>query len=167
MAKANDQILTWLNNIYAMETSIAQTLEGQIDDAEDFPEIQAKLREHLELTNSQADRVQDRIEALGGNISRVKSGIASMMGKTQGAVMHVMEDKVVRNAIMDYSVEHYEVASYRALRAAAESLGDMVTVTLCEEIAAEELAMAKWLEMQIPLITKQIVQEKYAHTAHA
>lgn len=167
MVMNNEQILTWLNNIYAMEISIAETLEGQVNDAKDFPEVQTKLQEHMELTQSQAARIKDRVEALGGSVSRVKSGIASMMGKTQGAVMHVMEDKVVRNAIMDYAVENYEIASYRALRTAAEVLDDHMTVELCDEIEAEEVAMAQWLEMQLPQLTKHVVEEKYADRAMA
>ena len=54
-----DTLSTWLKDAYAMEQGIVEILEKQIGQFDDMPEAQAKIRQHLELTRDQAERVRD------------------------------------------------------------------------------------------------------------
>ena len=63
----NTEILrTWLNDAYSVETDLTHVLESHAKAAKDFPDIQAKLREHLERTHHHAELVGTRIAELGG-----------------------------------------------------------------------------------------------------
>lgn len=55
--KQRDTLATWLKDAYAMEQGIVEILEKQIDHFDELPEAQEKIRQHLELSKSQADRV--------------------------------------------------------------------------------------------------------------
>jgi ferritin-like metal-binding protein YciE len=53
-----------------------------------------------------------------------------------------------------YSMEHFEIACYRSLIAAADEAGRPEIVKICEEILREEEAMARWLEQRIHDVAK-------------
>src|SRR5690625_3636481 len=72
-----------------------------------------------------------------------------------GALMNAAsDDEVVKNAIGSYSFEHFEIASYRALIAAAEVAGEEYIAEVCRNILAEEEAMAQWVEQKLPTVTE-------------
>jgi ferritin-like metal-binding protein YciE len=50
-----DTLVTWLKDAYAMEQGIVEILERQIQHFEGMPDAQEKIRQHLELTKTQAD----------------------------------------------------------------------------------------------------------------
>src|SRR5512138_82531 len=103
--KQMDMLRTWLKDAYAMEKGIEEVLEKQIDQFDDMPAAQAKIRQHLELTKTQADRVRGCVEQLGEDVSHVKSGFANFMGALQGMSTVMANDKMVKNAMADYAVE--------------------------------------------------------------
>lgn len=66
------------------------------------------------------------------------------------------EDKMIKNSLADYATEHFEIASYRALIAAADAVGEEETARVCEEILKEE-EMAKWVNNEIPRLVKAYI----------
>src|SRR3546814_12860689 len=56
-----------------------------------------------------------------------------------------VSDEVVKGSMASYTFEHMEISAYRSLIAAAEAVGDQQTKQVCQEILAEEEAMASWL----------------------
>jgi ferritin-like metal-binding protein YciE len=114
-----DTLLTWLKDAYAMEQGIVEILERQIGQMEDMPEAQNRIQQHLELTRTQAERVKGCIERLGDNVSHVKSGMANVLGAVQGMSTIMANDKEVKNAMGNYAIEHFEIASYMINAAAA------------------------------------------------
>src|SRR5215212_1396380 len=123
-----DFVTKWLNDAYSMENALIQVLENHAKDAEDHPQVQSGIQEHIQTTRRHAERVEECIQRLGGDTSTLKSGIAKISGTLQGMSTGVAEDELVKNAIADYAAEQFEIASYRALIAAAEELGDQETV---------------------------------------
>jgi len=143
-------VIGWLNDAYAMELSIVQVLQNHARDAKNHPEMQARIEQHLEETRRHADLVKGCIDRLGGSTSAVKSGMATVMGTVQGMSTALARDDLVKNALHDYGTEYFEMASYKALIAAAQDLGDQETVSVCQQILRDEEAMAAWLDQQLP-----------------
>lgn len=152
----NEPLLSWLNDAYAMERSIVEVLERQVDDAKQHPDIQAKIREHLEATKRHADLDKSCIERLGGSTSAIKSGMAKLGGAMQGMGTKFADDKLVKDALQDYSTEHMEIASYRAIMIAAEEAGDQETLRVCQQILPDEEAMARWLDQNLPNVVRDV-----------
>lgn len=149
-----DTLSTWLKDAYAMEQGIVEILERQIDQFDGMPEAQMKIREHLELTRDQAERVRGCVERLGDDVSRVKSGMANVLGAVQGMSTAMANDKMVKNAMGNYAIEYFEIASYMVLVSAAREMGHEDIAMVCEGIMREEREMAQWLELELPMVTR-------------
>ena len=155
-----EMLVAWPDDACAMETALIGTLEHRVKDAAGHPELQARDRQHLEETRRHADLVQGCVERLGGGTSALKTGVAAAMGTVQGLATELAKDELVKNALHDYGTEHFEIASYTSLIAAAEELGDAETARVCREILRDEEAMAAFLLGQVPLVTLVMVREQ-------
>jgi len=154
----NELVIAWLNDAHAMELGIAQVLERHITEAKDHPVMHAGLQRHLEQTRRHAELVKSCVERMGGETSGLKTGMASVMGAVQGMTTKLAKDELIKNTLHDYGTEHFEIACYTSLIAAAESLGDQETARVCQEILRDDQAMADFLFQQIPLATIEMLQ---------
>ena len=125
-----------------------------------MPNAREKILQHLELTKTQAERVRACVERLGDDVSHVKSGLSNFLGAVQGMSTWMANDKMVKNALANYAIEHFEIAAYMANAAAARDLGYEDIAGVCETIMMEEQDMADWLEMQLPMVTRQFLLQR-------
>ncbi|MDE3722977.1 MULTISPECIES: ferritin-like domain-containing protein [Nocardiopsis] len=147
---SRERLIDWLNDAYAMERSLEKTLERHLKDAEGEPDVHARIRLHIEETRRQAETVESCVESLGGKVSSTKTVFAEMMGAVQGMVNKPAKDTLVKNALADYAAEHFEIACYKALIAAARQLGEEGIATRLSVILQEEEDMARFLEEKLP-----------------
>lgn len=157
--KQEDALVTWLNDAYAMEQSLKETMERQVDHMKEMPEAQSRIRQHIDQTKDQAERVKSCIEELGGKVSHTKSSLASMMGAMQGMSTSPSKDTALKDALMNYAAENFEIASYKSLAEAARQLGHDNIASTCEGIMHEEEQMARWVEQQLPKMTQMELQQ--------
>ncbi len=157
--KQEETLVTWLNDAYAMEEGLVETLERQVGHMDDMPDAQAKIRQHIDLTKDQAQRVKGCIEQLGGKISHTKSALGNMMGAIQGMAPGAAKDKALKDALMNFAIENFEAASYRSLATAARQLGHKNIADTCEGIMREEEQMAQWVQQQLPKVTERELRE--------
>ena len=154
----NELVIAWLNDAHAMELGIAQVLERHIEEAKDHPAMHAGLQRHLEQTRRHAELVKSCVERMGGETSGLKTGMASVMGTVQGMTTKLAKDELIKNTLHDYGTEHFEIACYTSLIAAAENFGDQETAQVCREILRDDQTMADFLFPQIPLATIEMLQ---------
>lgn len=150
-----ETLINWLNDAYGMERNLIQVLEHRVKDASGHPDMQARVQQHLQETRQHATLIKDCIERLGGSTSSIKAGIADVMGSFQGRSTEPAKDEIVKNILADYASEQFEIASYKSLIAAAESLGDSQTTSVCRQILHEEETMAHWLDQHIASVTQE------------
>lgn len=153
-------LLAWLNDAYSMEKGLIPVLENHAKDAKNHPQVQSRIQQHVEQTKRHADLVQGRIEALGGDVSSVKAGVGSLIGNLQSMTTGAFQDELVKNALSDFASEHFEIASYNALIAAAQEVGDQETARVCQEILRDEQAMADWLDQNLPMVVRETMRQK-------
>jgi len=159
LTPAEERLLAWLNDAYAMERAQLPTLENHADDAERHPEVRAKDIEHLEQTREHVRLVKECIHRLGAKPSKVKSMLGTMAGAMNSVSTEPFDDEVVRNFLQDYAAENMEIASYRALIVAAEEAGHRKIAKVCARILKEEEAMAAWLKKQLPNVVRETIHE--------
>lgn len=147
-------IITWLNDAYGMEQSQIEMLERFIKDYDAYPQIRARLEEHLEETRMQVQLVRSCIESLGGKASATKSFMGKMMGAAQGISTGPYKDEVVKNMLILHAGEHFEHASYLAIAYAAQMHEYDEVADVCLRISNEEKRMADWTESQIPEVIR-------------
>lgn len=145
-----------------MELSLAKVLENHANDAKDFPDMQSRIQQHVEETRRHAEVIVECLSLLGEKPSMAKSMMGDVMGRVQGMSTGMFNDELVKNALADYASEHFEIACYRSLIAAAEAVGQQQIAELCEQNLRDEEQMALWLEEQIPEVTRLILQQEAA-----
>src|SRR5690606_25052644 len=136
-------------------------LKGQAGRIESYPDLGARIEQHLAETRSQRERLEACIERRGASSSSLKDMTGKFIATMQNLSGLFAGDEVVKGVLASYTFEHMEIASYRILIAAAEADGDAETARVCEEICREEEAMAEWLKEHMGQIaTQHLVREE-------
>src|SRR5215207_5309291 len=125
-----DLYMAWLKDAYAMEEALIPNLENHAKDAAEYPDLQNRIRQHLEETREHALLVRSCIERLGEQPSATKVTLGKIMGTVGGLGTGAAKDELVKNFLADFAAEHQEIASYQALIVAARDLGDQETARI-------------------------------------
>jgi ferritin-like metal-binding protein YciE len=141
----DELLLHGLKDIYYAENQIVKSLPKLIDKATNR-DLTKGLKDHLEETKKQIDRLNQVFEKLGEQPQGVQcpaiDGLIAEADEIAGDVAgkEVLDAAIVGSA---QSVEHYEIARYGTLIAWADSLGRddvirLLTTNLNEEKAADK-----------------------------
>jgi ferritin-like metal-binding protein YciE len=148
--REEEQLLAWLNDAYAMEKAQIPVLENHADDARRHPEVRKRDLKHLEETKQHAKDIKRCIEYLGEKPSVTKKAIGRITGAMNSVATEPFQDEVMKNFLMDYAAESFEIACYRSLIVAAEEAGHPKIARVCQEILEEEEEMAEWIRDHLP-----------------
>ena len=172
------KLIQYLNEAYGKERELETALQAHIKmttrDA-----YKKRLQAHLKETKAHARDVKARIRKLGGKateldvpgpavVTEVASGAQAVASKAvalaQGP-LHALrgtseQEKMLKNAKTEYADEHEEIATYTAIQALAEALGDDETAKLAKAILRDEERMAAYLHKLLPSLTKAVVTEE-------
>ena len=165
--RLNQELDQWLRNAHAMEEQAEQMLSAQASRIENYPELSAGIERHLQETKSQRERLERCLDRRGTSSSGMKDIAGKFTAMMQGVGGSMMSDEVVKGAMASYAFEHFEVATYRALVAAAELAGDTETARTCEEICREEEAMAAQIAGLLPRIATTYLERSARDMAEA
>ena len=141
MGQLQEQLIKHLDEAHAMEQNVLRMLDGMISTTDD-PEIVRELEHHKIETEGHAERMKQRLEAHGATPSVVKQAGGILGALAKMPLDMVRGEKAGRNARDGFATEHMEIASYELLKRIAERANDAETVTACDEIIAQERAMA-------------------------
>src|SRR5205085_11910505 len=136
---SRERMVRYLQDAHAAELGIKDALESFIDDQDD-PMVRSLFQEHIVMTQSQADRLEQRLNYYNESPSGGKGFLNSLMAKMQ-EVMHGAHDeydKRTQNLIKAYATEHLEMGMYESMMAYATSIGDNETAMLAKQIQQEE-----------------------------
>jgi ferritin-like metal-binding protein YciE len=159
------KLIQYLNEAYGKEKELETALQAHIAMTTRRP-YKKRLQEHLRETKRHAREVERRIKKLGGQASgagNLVAGVATKAAATAKGPLHALrgtgeEEKMLKNAKTEYWNEHEEIATYAAIETLAQAVGDTDSAKLAREIRREEERMAKFLERQIPVLTKAVAK---------
>ncbi|MDB5833869.1 MAG: hypothetical protein JWR14_3699 [Caballeronia sp.] len=157
-ADAKEHLLDWLRDAHAMEQQAEQMLKVQAGRFEHYPELKARIEQHLQETLGQQKLVASCIDRLGGANSTIKDAAAMLLASGQVLGGVTMTDEVIKGSTASFAFENLEIATYTTLIAAAEAVGDSETECICEIIVSEEEAMAAWLRNHLHSVTQRYLQ---------
>jgi ferritin-like metal-binding protein YciE/nucleoside-diphosphate-sugar epimerase len=141
----DEQIVKYLADLHSIELQALAQLRAAPSIAGDERLCQT-FEQHLAETEGQERRVRERLEALGGEPSKLKDAAGAAGGWGMVAFAATQPDTPGKLAMHAYSYEHMELAAYELLKRLAERAGDEQTARMAADIAAEEERMAKRLE---------------------
>ena len=157
MSEPREWLVQWLRDAHAMEEQAETMLSGQLGRLENYPELSERIRLHIEETKGQAARLRRCLDGFDEGHSTVKDVGGKLMAMAQSWSGMFAGDEVLKGALAGYTFEHMEIASYSILVAAARSLGEAEIARVCEENLREEVAMAEWLQKNIPATTQKFL----------
>lgn len=140
-----DLYVEQLRDLYDAEHQIIKALPEMIE-AAGSPDLKEALSEHLDITKTQASRLEKIFVGLGEKPKGEKcKGMEGVLDEGSDLVDDI-DDQDVRDAAIIAStqrVEHYEMAGYGTARTYAELLGEsdaraLLQQTLDEEKEADE-----------------------------
>ena len=167
MATPQENLLDWLRDAHAMEQQAEKMLKAQSERLENYPQLKARIDEHIEETLGQQQLIDEELKRLGGSASTLKDVGGKLMAFGQAVGGSLMSDEVIKGAMAGYVFENMEVASYTVLIAAAKAAGDAETQAACEKILPQEVAMAQWLLEHLPELTQAFLQRSEAPDTQA
>jgi ferritin-like metal-binding protein YciE len=170
------KLVQYLNEAYGKEKELETALQAHIA-MTTKPPYKKRLQQHLKETKAHARGVERRIKQLGGKaelvpapgpVAEAASTVTAVASKAVAAAqgpLHALRgtgesEKMLKNAKTEYSSEFEEIAQYTAIETLADTVGDKETAKLARAIRREEERMAKFLEGQIPQLTKSVAREE-------
>ena len=165
MATPQENLLDWLRDAHAMEQQAEKMLKAQSERLEHYPDLKARIDQHIQETLGQQKLIDGCLARLGGSSSALKDMTGKLMAFGQAVGGSLMSDEVVKGAMAGYVFENVEIATYTTLIAAAKAAGDQQTQAACEQILPQEQAMAQWLLEHLPHITEAfLIRSAAPHT---
>jgi ferritin-like metal-binding protein YciE len=159
MTTARELYILGLKNAHAMENQAHEILERQIERMGDYPQLQAKLREHLGETRQQLKRLEECLRKLDESPSTVKDTVMAF-GSNMAAMAHAMAgDEVLKNTFANSALEHYEIAAYKSLMALSKAAG-IGSESLLAQSLREEEEMASWVDEHVLGITNDYLRHE-------
>jgi len=146
---AQETFVVGLRNQHAVEQQAIELLERQLGRLVNYPELEERIRLHLEESKEQARRIDDLLDGFGTSASSLKDAVLSFVGNV-AALAHVpASDEVIKNTLANYAFEHYEIASYKTLLVLADASGHSNAQTALTQSLQEEQQMAHWIDEHI------------------
>ena len=155
------KLIQYLNEAHSKEKELETSLQAHIG-MTTRPPYKKRLQQHLKETKSHSKQLERRIKKIGGTTAKVPELASKGVALAKGP-LHMLrgtgeEEKLLKNAKTQYSEEHEEIATYRAIEAMAETLGDKETAKLARAIRRDEERMASYLERLLPTLTKAVAR---------
>lgn len=162
------KVTQYLREALATERALERTLEANIAITPGGAYKDA-LSAHHRQTAQHAERVQARLDDLGGASDLVGSAIVAAQALVGQAVAiglapltlirgASMEEKLLKNAKDAVSSEALEIATYDALERLAEHVGDRETAALAVSIRGDEERMMATLRELLPALTDRVAR---------
>jgi ferritin-like metal-binding protein YciE len=144
-----DLLLTGMRNQHAVENQAISLLSRQVERLENYPEMEARMRQHIDESKLQAQRLEEMLSSLGSSHSALKDAGLSL-GGNMAALMHtVAPDEVIKNSFANYAFEHFEIAAYKSLLTLCDAAGEVTGKAALQQSLSEEIAMAQWIDQHL------------------
>ncbi len=149
---------TALRNTHAMEQQGLQQMEAQVSRLERYPEYASLLRQHIETTRRQLQRLEQALEAAGESVSTFKETVTTLAG-TVGATVHALaQDETLKNLYAGYAYQYEQIGAYRSLMSIAEMAGETAQVSSFRQSLQEEEQAAQAVAGLIEPVTRRYVE---------
>lgn len=129
-----------LKDIYSAEKQLTKALPKMVKACTN-DELRTAFEEHLEVTESQLERVEKILEQLGVNTRGAKcKAMEGLIEEAKEILEEDMEAEILDAALICAAqrVEHYEIAAYGCARTFAQQLGHDDIAEVLQTILDEE-----------------------------
>jgi ferritin-like metal-binding protein YciE len=172
----DSKFVGFVNEAYAAENAAVDRINSRIEETP-FPELQQRLKQHLQETVSQQNRLSQIIFKLGGeptdtkaHLPELKPPMTTMLKKTIEDTVKTITDDKKENPLpeewellrikQDIGIEGYEIVTYKTLIEMAQRTPGIdvdLFVPLLKHNLDEEISMQKWCIDNIPMVVDNLL----------
>jgi ferritin-like metal-binding protein YciE len=172
----HSKFVEFVNEAYAAENAAVDRINTRIEETP-FPELQRRLKHHLQETISQQNRLSQIIFKLGGeptdakaHLPELKPPMSMMLKKTIEDTVKTITDDKKENPLpgelellrikQDIGIEGSEIVSYKTLIEMAQKMPGLDTalfVPLLKRNLDEEISMQKWCMDNLPMVIDKLL----------
>jgi ferritin-like metal-binding protein YciE len=172
----DSKFVGFVNEAYAAENAAVDRINSRIEETP-FPELQQRLKQHLQETVSQQNRLSQIIIKLGGeptdtkaHLPELKPPMTTMLKKTIEDTVKTITDDKKENPLpeewellrikQDIGIEGYEIVTYKTLIEMAQRTPGIdvdLFVPLLKHNLDEEISMQKWCIDNIPMVVDNLL----------
>ena len=145
--------VTGLKNAHAMENQALSIMKPQVSRIENYPEVAARLEQHVRETEGQMTRIDDLLQQLDESHSSIYDMALSFTGGMAAMGHTVAGDEILKDSFANYAFEHFEIASYKSLLTLAELGGFSFATSALQTNLKEEEQMAQWIDENLRTVT--------------
>jgi ferritin-like metal-binding protein YciE len=160
--QARETYVAGLRNQHAVENQAIELLERQVGRLDNYPEMEARMRQHIEESREQARRLEELLAKHDTSHSTAKDTVMSLVGNLAAMGHSMASDEVIKNTFANFAFEHYEIASYSALITLSELIGHSAGRSALEASLREERSMATWIADHLDATVRRFVQRSAA-----
>lgn len=160
MTDGKSDYIDWVRDAHAMEEQALTMLKGQAGRIENYPELSARIQQHIRETEEQIRMLDGVLTRLNDDSSFFKDAAGKLTATMQAMGGVFASDEVIKGVLASYTFEHMEAESYRILIAAAEAVGDHQSVPVYESILRQEEEMARWLSDHSAELTRAYLERR-------
>lgn len=157
---ARSIFITGLQNAHAMERQSQQLLERQCERLTRYPQVCARIAQHLQETAGQLRRVEECLGSMAQDRSRLKDAGMALLGNLIAGSHALAGDEIIKSGFADYAFEHYEIAVYKSLLVLAEEVGLPEAQRSLRQSLDEEEKMAAWLLDHVKELTLEYLRRE-------
>lgn len=147
-----------LRNQHALEMTAIELCQRQVERLEHYPEMRARLQQHVTESREQANRLEAILARHGSSSSSLKNTVTGVMGNIAAALHVPASDEILKNTFANYAFEHFEMAAYTSLIAMAKAIGDTASVAPLQQSLDEEKAMGEFIQAQTVPTTERFLE---------
>jgi ferritin-like metal-binding protein YciE len=156
--EATELFVTGLRNQHAVENQAVSLLSRQVERLENYPEMEARMRQHIDESKAHAQRLEELLSKFGESHSALKDAGLSFMGNMAAMAHTIAPDEVLKNTMANFAFEHFEIASYKSLLSLAETLGQSGVDSALRQNLQDEISMAQWIDQHIAPTTLRYLE---------
>jgi ferritin-like metal-binding protein YciE len=150
----NENLLAWLKDAHAMERTMAGLLSRHAERSDARTAIRPRLADHAETSRRHATMIERVLAGHGVEPADLANWTGGLKPRIQALMTGSNDQTAVYDTEAVIAAEHFVIACYHGLRAAAEALDDQAAVRVCDEILADETAMGLYLERHLRDVTR-------------
>jgi ferritin-like metal-binding protein YciE len=172
----NSKFVEFVNEAYASENAAVDRINTRIEETP-FPELQQRLKQHLQETINQQNRLSQIIFKLEGeptdakaHLPELKPPMGMMLKKTIKDTVKTITDDKKENPLpeelellrikQDIGIEGSEIVTYKTLIEMAQRIPGLDTalfVPLLKHNLDEEISMQKWCMDNLPMVMDKLL----------
>jgi len=164
---AEKMVLQWMRDAHAMEEQSLKIFEDLDSRIESYPKFQRRIKEYLFNSRNQIDKIELSLDRNGASKSVLKDVAAKAVAFTQSISGVPLGDEIVKAVLSAYTFVHMKIGSYSILVAGAKALNDSQTLLMCEQVLADEIAMAQWLKENMTDVSEEYLRRVFNNDENA